>query len=68
MIDDVTGEPLIQREDDNATTLIKRLKTYHEQTGPVAEYYKKAGIWTGIDAAQSPKTVWSTLQAVFKKE
>ena len=43
MTDDQTGEPLIQRSDDNAETLRKRLLTYHEQTGPVAEYYKKRG-------------------------
>merc|ERR1712130_1076731 len=35
MTDDVTGEPLIQRSDDNEETLRKRLGTYHAQTGPV---------------------------------
>lgn len=44
MTDDVTGEPLIQRSDDTAAVLNKRLITYHEQTGPVAEYYKKKGV------------------------
>jgi hypothetical protein len=44
MIDDVTGESLIQRTDDNAATLVKRLATYHQQTGPVAEYYKTQGV------------------------
>ncbi|GAA6057693.1 hypothetical protein JCM3770_003848 [Rhodotorula araucariae] len=68
MTDDITGEPLIQRSDDTAETLHKRLRTYHEQTGPVAEYYKKKGIWTGIDAAQSPKTVWSTLSKIFQEQ
>jgi adenylate kinase len=47
--------------------LSKRLETYHKQTGPVAEYYKKKGIWTGVDAAQSPKTVWSSLSKVFEE-
>lgn len=44
MTDDVTGEPLVQRSDDNADTLRKRLDTYHKQTDPVAEYYKKKGV------------------------
>lgn len=44
MTDDVTGEPLIQRSDDTAETLHKRLDTYHKQTGPVAEYYKKKNV------------------------
>lgn len=65
MTDDVTGEPLIQRSDDNAETLRKRLTAFHQQTGPVIEYYKKQGIWKPIDAAQSPKVVWDSLSKVF---
>ena len=65
MTDDVTGEPLIQRSDDNAETLRKRLVTYHKQTGPVAEYYKKAGVWRGIDASRSPDQVWKSLDTIF---
>jgi len=65
MTDDLTGEPLIQRSDDNVDTLRKRLVTFHTQTGPVVDYYKKKGLWTGIDAAQSPSVVWSDLQKVF---
>ncbi|GAA5863917.1 hypothetical protein JCM1840_005821 [Sporobolomyces johnsonii] len=68
MTDDITGEPLIQRSDDTAETLYKRLDTYHKQTGPVAEYYKKKGIWTGVDAAQPPKTVWNNLQKIFDEQ
>jgi len=67
MKDDVTGEPLIQRSDDNAETLKKRLAQFHSQTAPVAEYYKKKGIWYGVDAAQSPKVVWASLNAIFDK-
>ncbi|KIY48259.1 adenylate kinase 1 [Fistulina hepatica ATCC 64428] len=65
MTDDVTGEPLIRRSDDNAETLQKRLKTYHQQTAPVVDYYKTARIWHGIDAAQSPSVVWDNLAKVF---
>jgi adenylate kinase len=67
MVDDVTGEPLIQRSDDNAETLTKRLATYHAQTSPVCEYYKKTGIWRGIDASQEPGQVWKSLLGVFNK-
>lgn len=38
-IDDVTGEPLILRDDDKKSTIIQRLKTYHEQTEPVVNFY-----------------------------
>ncbi|KIV88002.1 Adenylate kinase [Exophiala mesophila] len=65
MTDDITGEPLIQRSDDNAETLQKRLGTYHAQTTPVVGYYKTKGIWSGIDASQEPAQVWKSILGVF---
>lgn len=65
MKDDVTGEPLIQRSDDNAETLKKRLVTYHQQTKPVVEYYKGKDIWKGVDASQEPGVVWRQLLGIF---
>jgi len=67
MTDDLTGEPLIQRSDDNAETLKKRLSAYHDQTSPVVDYYKKTGIWKGIDASQEPGQVWKSLLGIFEK-
>lgn len=43
-IDDETGEPLIQRPDDNEETVRKRLAIYHEQTSPLVDFYKKSSI------------------------
>ena len=37
--DDVTGEPLVQRDDDKEETVKKRLDIYHEQTEPLINYY-----------------------------
>jgi adenylate kinase len=68
MKDDVTGEPLIQRTDDNADTLKKRLGTYHQQTAPVVAYYKNKGIWSGIDASQEPGLVWKSILNVFGED
>ena len=65
MVDDVTGEPLVQRSDDNPELLKKRLETYHRQTMPVAEYYRHRGVWRPVDASQSPGAVWIALQAIF---
>ena len=65
MTDDVTGEPLIQRSDDNVETLRKRLGSYHKQTAPVVDYYKAKSIWTPIDAAQAPNNVWESLLKLF---
>ena len=40
-IDDETGEPLVQRKDDNEETVRNRLAVYHEQTKPLVGYYRK---------------------------
>jgi adenylate kinase len=65
MTDDVTGEPLIQRSDDNEEALKKRLVTYHKQTAPVVDYYRKNGIWKRIDASQEPGAVWKNMLQIF---
>ena len=49
--DDVTGEDLIQREDDNENTVRHRLAVYHEQTAPLVEYYQG---WARQEPAQAP--------------
>ena len=67
MTDDVTGEPLVQRSDDNEEALRKRLATYHKQTTAVTDYYKKFGIWSPVDATQSPNGVWHSISAIFNK-
>jgi len=38
--DDVTGEDLVQRDDDKENVVLDRLKVYHEQTEPLVDYYK----------------------------
>ena len=49
--DDVTGEPLIQRDDDKEET-IRRLKVYHDQTEPLIAYYSQ---WANTGVANAPK-------------
>ena len=39
-VDNNTGEPLIQREDDKPDTVLKRLNVYHDQTKPLTNFYK----------------------------
>jgi adenylate kinase len=39
-VDNDTGEPLIQREDDKPDTVLKRLNVYHDQTKPLTDFYK----------------------------
>jgi adenylate kinase len=61
----VTGEPLYQRSDDNASVLKKRLEAYHNQTTPVATHYAKQGKLTAVDASTRPEQVWSTLNLLL---
>ncbi|RZL92657.1 MAG: adenylate kinase, partial [Variovorax sp.] len=51
-IDDVTGEPLIQRDDDKEETVRKRLEVYSQQTRPLVDYYAN---WAKADPAAAPK-------------
>ena len=52
--DDVTGEPLIQRDDDQEETVRKRLKVYHDQTEPLVAYYKD---WAAGGKAGAPRHI-----------
>jgi adenylate kinase len=38
-VDDMTGEPLVQRDDDKEEIVLDRLRVYHEQTSPLVDYY-----------------------------
>ena len=50
--DDVTGEELIQRDDDKEATIRKRLEVYHSQTKPLVAYYSK---WAASGTPGAPK-------------
>ena len=51
-VDDVTGEPLIQRDDDREETVLKRLSVYHAQTRPLVDYYSS---WAASGDASAPR-------------
>jgi len=67
MTDDITGEPLTRRPDDNVDALKKRLETYHKQTAPLVEYYSKRGLHTRIDAAKPLAEVTQKIDEIFSK-
>jgi adenylate kinase len=50
--DDVTGEPLVQRDDDRADTVRNRLQVYHAQTQALVEYF---GRWAATGDARAPR-------------
>lgn len=51
-VDDVTGEPLVQREDDKEDTVKNRLAVYSAQTRPLVDYYSN---WAKADSQAAPK-------------
>eukprot|EP00484_Ammonia_sp_Unknown_P029190 CAMPEP_0197026552 /NCGR_PEP_ID=MMETSP1384-20130603/6613_1 /TAXON_ID=29189 /ORGANISM="Ammonia sp." /LENGTH=441 /DNA_ID=CAMNT_0042455239 /DNA_START=52 /DNA_END=1377 /DNA_ORIENTATION=+ len=67
MKDDVTGEPLIRRGDDNEESLTKRLDAFAKQTQPVVEHYSKKdkSVVYPLDANCKPDQVWSKINACF---
>ena len=50
--DDVTGEPLVQRDDDQEDTVRKRLAVYHQQTRPLVDYYAR---WAATGDTMAPR-------------
>ena len=66
MQDDITGEKLIRRPDDNERTLGRRLATYRKETKPVIDYYDRKGILRTVDAGKESQVVWKELRALFE--
>jgi adenylate kinase len=62
----VTGEPLIQRSDDNPETIKRRLASFHKDTVPVAAYYKKQGILEKLDAKRKPQEVHARVKKIIE--
>ncbi|MCR4436241.1 MAG: adenylate kinase [Clostridiales bacterium] len=59
---DGCGSEVVQRDDDKEETVIKRLKTYHDQTEPLIDYYTKQGIVVKVDGTAG---IEATTQDVF---
>lgn len=51
--DDITGEDLVQREDDKPETIMKRLVTYEESTKPLLDYYRSQKLLVEIPSPNS---------------
>ena len=65
--DDITGEKLVQREDDKEEIVQSRLNTYHELTEPLVKYYQKQGILKAIDGAGSPENIYAEIKQTLNE-
>eukprot|EP01097_Dermamoeba_algensis_P004025 TRINITY_DN2691_c0_g1_i1.p1 TRINITY_DN2691_c0_g1~~TRINITY_DN2691_c0_g1_i1.p1 ORF type:complete len:225 (-),score=62.64 TRINITY_DN2691_c0_g1_i1:117-791(-) len=68
MTDDLTGEPLIRRSDDNEQTLRKRLVAFHQQTAPVISHYQKLNCVVPLDATKKPAEVYNSIKGALKEQ
>lgn len=70
-VDDVSGEALIQREDDKEDTIKRRLEIYHTQTKPVSAFYMGLAAqdpslkYVKIEGIQPPLAVWEAVQSAL---
>ena len=70
-VDDVTGEPLTQRDDDKPETVKNRLEVYWEQTNPLIVYYRSKSVQTNlkyieIDGSKTLEKVSSQIHAALE--
>ncbi|KAH0628308.1 hypothetical protein JD844_009260 [Phrynosoma platyrhinos] len=64
-LDDDTGEPLIQRDDDKPETVMKRLKSYEAETRPVLEYYRQKGVLKTFAGTETNK-IWPHVHSFLR--
>ena len=62
---DVSGEPLIQRDDDKEEAIMNRLDVYDAQTAPLIDYYEGTGKLRNIDASGSVSEVFELLKGAL---
>eukprot|EP00931_Biecheleriopsis_adriatica_P071001 TRINITY_DN4484_c0_g1_i1.p1 TRINITY_DN4484_c0_g1~~TRINITY_DN4484_c0_g1_i1.p1 ORF type:complete len:308 (-),score=57.96 TRINITY_DN4484_c0_g1_i1:15-896(-) len=66
MLDDSTGEPLMQRADDTEEALKSRLASYHAETVPILRHYEPSGCVHRVDANVLPDEMWGVLEPVIR--
>lgn len=74
-LDDITGEPLVQRPDDVGDTVCERLKVYHKQTSPLVDFFsnlqptdtRKAPAYHSIDGSQAVQQVHQEMVNILSK-
>ncbi len=65
--DDLTGEYLVQRADDNEDVIKSRLEIYREQTEPLVKYYEEKSVLVSIDGLGTPDEIFARIKTSFEK-
>jgi adenylate kinase len=63
---DHDASPLVQRDDDKPHVVKSRLRVYHEQTGPLVNYYLERGLLRTVDGTASPGDVSDRIRAIVR--
>lgn len=61
-LDDITGEPLVHRDDDKREVIKSRLETYHQKTIPVSKFYAENGLLTIVDSMRPINSVYNEIK------
>ena len=62
---DTCGSQLVLRDDDKPETVLNRLTVYHDQTQPLIDYYKKAGVLAEVDGTQNLDKVFQDIVSIL---
>ncbi|MGI6040789.1 MAG: adenylate kinase [Candidatus Alectryocaccobium sp.] len=62
---DICGKELVLRDDDKPETVQKRLTVYHEQTQPLIEYYKNAGVLHKLDGTKDINDIFASIKELL---
>ncbi len=63
---DNCGTELVQRADDKPETVLERLKTYHDQTQPLIDFYRNEGVLTEVDGTKKPDEVLADILGALR--
>lgn len=63
---DNCGTELVQRSDDKPETVLERLKTYHDQTQPLIDFYRNEGVLTEVDGTKKPDEVLADILGALR--
>jgi adenylate kinase len=61
------GGELVQRDDDRADTVMKRLETYREQTEPLKDFYAGLGLLVSVDGTGGPESVHKRISDALRR-
>lgn len=64
-VDDVSGEPLMQRPDDRKEVVVKRLEIYHKEVNPIKNFYRGLGVFHSINGNRKMEEVRASLTSIL---